>query len=324
MTTVLLADDNTYMRNLLKRIIIESGYDVVGEASNGDEAIDQYLRLQPEILLLDIVMNEGKIAKTGLDALRTIMEKDPQAKVIICSALDENNLINEAMKAGAKAFVIKPFEPEKLLEALAMCTDLRVLTELGNIGAGHAATVLSKLTRQPIQISVPKLETGPPHLIARLVGAPETQVTAVHMAVATEPSCDTLIVFDAEDVKKIASIMTSDSTPVSQDIAVSAVQEMGSIMLCAFYSSIANFVEMTIVPSKPNVFTDYFEAVIDVFLAKKLILAKSALIFQMQFKRDESSANGYLLMIPSPEFRKQLTDAGKRWIETANLPEITM
>jgi hypothetical protein len=72
------------------------------------------------------------------------------------------------------------------------------------------------------------------------------------------------------------------------------------------------------------VFTDYFEAVIDVFLAKKLILAKSALIFQMQFKRDESSANGYLLMIPSPEFRKQLTDAGKRWIETTNLTEITI
>ena len=114
MTSILLADDNTYMRTLLKRILEESGYDVIGEASNGDEAIEKYLQLKPEILLLDIVMNEGKIAKTGLDALKKIMKEDPQAKVIICSALDENSLINEAMKAGAKAFVVKPFEPEKL------------------------------------------------------------------------------------------------------------------------------------------------------------------------------------------------------------------
>ena len=323
MTSILLADDNTYMRTLLKRILEESGYDVIGEASNGDEAIEKYLGLKPEILLLDIVMNEGKIAKTGLDALKTIMKEDPQAKVIICSALDENSLINEAMKAGAKAFVVKPFEPEKLLESLALCTDLRVLTEIGNIGAGHAATVLSKLAKQPIQISVPKLETGPLHLIARLIGAPDSQVTAVHMALATEPGCDTLIVFDSEEVKKIASIMISESTLVSQDIALSAVQEMGSIMLCAFYSSIANFAELTIVPSRPNVFSDYFEAIIDVFLARQLILAKSALIFKMQFNRNESSANGYLLMIPTPEFRKQLTDAGKRWVETVDCQEIT-
>lgn len=322
MVTILLADDNAYMRNLLKRILVESGYEVIGEATNGDEAIEQYLKLRPEILLLDIVMNEGKIAKTGLDALKKIVKEDPQAKVVICSALDETSLINEAMKAGAKAFVVKPFEPEKLLEALAMCTDLRVLTEIGNIGAGHAATVLSKLTKEPINISVPKLETGPPHLIARLCGAPDSQVTAVHMQLATEPGCDSLIVFDSEEAKKIASIMTDYSTPVSQEIVKSAVEEMGSIMLCAFYSSIANFVELTIVPTKPNVFTDYFEAIIDVFLAKQLFQSQSALIFQMQFQRNQSSANGFLLMLPSLEFRKQLTDAGKRWIETSQAPEV--
>jgi len=322
MTTILLADDNAYMRGLLKRILDESGHEVIGEASNGDEAIEKYRQLNPEILLLDIVMNEGKIAKTGLDALRSIMKEDPQAKVVICSALDENKLINEAMQAGAKAFVVKPFEPEKLLETLAMCTDLRILSEIGNIGAGHAATALSKLTKQHIQISVPKLETGPPYLISRIIGAPDTQVTAVHMGLTSEPGCDTLIVFDSEEVTKIASIMMSNVASVSEDVVVSAIQEMGSIMLCAFYSSIANFVEMTIVPSKPTVLSDFFEAVIDVFLAKQLIVAKSALIFQMQFRRNESSAKGYLLMIPSPEFRKQLTDAAERWIATTEPPEI--
>jgi two-component system chemotaxis response regulator CheY len=315
LVSVLIADDTVYMRDLLERILDESGYDVIGEASNGDEAIEQYQKLKPDILLLDIVMGEGKIAKTGLDALKKIIANDPQAKVVVCSALDESNLVNASMRAGAKAFVAKPFEPEKLLETLVMCTDLRIFTEIGNIGAGHAATVLSKLAKQPIQVSVPKLETGPPHLVARLCGEPDRPVTAVHMQLATEPSCDCLIIFDPKEAKKIAAIMTDYPTPVSQEVAVSAVEEMGSIMICAFYSAIANFADLTIVPSKPDVATDSFEAIIDVFLAKQLIVAKSALLFQMQFKRHENSANGYFLMIPSPEFRNQLIASGKQWVE---------
>jgi len=320
MATVLIADDSAYMRDLLKRIITESGYDVVGEASNGDEAIEQYQKIKPDILLLDIVMGEGKIAKTGIDALKKIIADDPQAKVVVCSALDEHNLVTLSMKAGAKAFVAKPFEPEKLLETLAMCTDLRIFTEIGNIGAGHAATALSKLAKQQIQISLPKLETGPPHLVARLCGIPDRIVTAVHMQLATEPACDCLIVFDPEEAKKIAAIMTDYPTPVSRDIAISAVEEMGSIMICAFYSAIANFAELTIVPSNPDVVTDSFEAIIDVFLAKQLIAAKSALIFDMQFRRNQSSANGFFLMIPSPEFRDQLIQASKKWLEPSDAP----
>ncbi|HUJ85105.1 MAG TPA: response regulator [Candidatus Acidoferrales bacterium] len=314
MVSVLVADDSTYMRDLLRRILEESGYNIIGEASNGDEAVDLYQKLRPDILLLDIVMDEGKTCKSGIDALKMIIADDPEAKIVVCSALDEHNLVTMSMKAGAKAFVAKPFEPEKLLETLVTCTDLRIFTEIGNIGAGHAATVLSKLAKQSIQISLPKLETGPPHLVARLVGAPDKVVTAVHMQLATEPGCDCLIMFDPVEAQKIAAIMTDYSTPVKPEVALSAVEEMGSIMICAFFSAIANFAELVIVPSKPDVVTDSFEAVIDVFLAKQLIVAKTALIFDMQFKRNESSANGYFLMIPSPEFRDQLIESGKKWV----------
>jgi len=319
MVSVLIADDSAYMRDLLKRILVESGHEIVGEASNGDEAVEQYQKLKPEVLLLDIVMDEGKIAKNGIDALKRIVSDDPQARVIVCSALDEQNLIDLSMKAGAKAFVAKPFEPEKLLETLVTCTDLNIFTEIGNIGCGHAATVLSKLAREPVQVSLPKLQTGPPHLIARLCGSPDKVVTAVHMRLVTEPSCDCLIVFDPEEAKKIAAIMTNYNSAVSEEVVLSAVEEMGSIMICAFFSSIANFAELMIVPSKPDVVTDSFEAIIDVFLAKQLITASTALIFNMQFNRKDSSASGFLLMIPSPDFRNQLIEAGKKFVEPADV-----
>ncbi len=319
MVSVLIADDSAYIRDLLKTILFESGHEVVGEASNGDEVITQFKELKPDVVLLDIVMKEGTIAKNGVDALREIMVEDREANVIVCSALNEESLINEYMKMGAKSFVAKPFEPEKLLEAIVMSTDLRVFSEIGNIGVGHAATVLSKLCNQPIKISLPKLESGPPHLAARLLGAPDKQVTAIHMQLYKEPNCDILVVFDPQDAKKIADILTQKSTSfLRSEMYTSALEEMGSIMICAFFSAVANFAEMKILPSSPEVVTDYFEAVIDVFLAKQLIAAKSAFIFEMSFKLDKNSISGYFLIIPSPDFREQLIKAGKRFVGNSN------
>ncbi|HUK84673.1 MAG TPA: response regulator [Candidatus Acidoferrum sp.] len=321
MVSVLIADDSAYIRDLLKTILFESGHDVVGEASNGDEVIVQFKKLKPDVVLLDIVMKEGNIAKNGLEALKEIMAENAEANVIVCSALNEETLINESMKTGAKAFVAKPFEPEKLLETIVMCTDLRIFSEIGNIGVGHAATVLSKLCNQPINISLPKLETGPPHLAARLCGAPDRQVTAIHMQLFKEPNCDILIVFDPQDAKKIADILTQKSTSfLRSEMYKSALEEMGSIMICAFFSAIANFAEMRILPSAPEVITDYFEAVIDSFLAKQMSAAKSAFIFEMSFKQDKNSVGGYFLVIPSPDFVEQLIKAGKRWVGNSNSP----
>ncbi len=315
MVTVITADDSAYVRDMLREILSERGHEVVGEASNGDEAVALYKKFKPDVLLLDIVMQEGDLTKTGFDALIEIMAEDPQANVIICSALDQQTLINESLKAGAKAFVTKPFDPEKLLETLLMCTDLRVFAEMGNIGAGHAAAALSKLAKQTIQVSLPKLETGPVCHVAKLCGPPDREVTTVHMRLINRPNCDALLVFDPQEAKKIADIMTEKAAlPIRSEITKSAIEEMGSIMIYAFFSAIANFSEMIIIPSRPEVVTDSFEAIIDVFLATQMIEAKSVLIFQVTFKRNRSSANGYLLIVPSPKFREQLISAGKKWI----------
>ncbi|MCD6088295.1 response regulator [Candidatus Bathyarchaeota archaeon] len=119
MASVLIVDDAAFMRMVLKKIIIQSGNKVIAEAGNGDEAVTMYKKYRPDLVFLDIVMPPGKMTKDGLDALKIIMKEDPEAKVIMCSSMGQQTLITEALKNGAKDFVVKPFRPVKVLEVLS-------------------------------------------------------------------------------------------------------------------------------------------------------------------------------------------------------------
>jgi len=112
--TILIADDLSFMRMIQKEILTERGYTVVGEASDGIEAVDKFQNLHPDLVLLDITMPN----MNGLEAMRRIFAIDPKAKVIMCSALGQQNLIVEAIKAGVKDFIVKPFKPERILSAI--------------------------------------------------------------------------------------------------------------------------------------------------------------------------------------------------------------
>jgi two-component system chemotaxis response regulator CheY len=111
---ILLADDLSFMRMVQKEILEERGYDVIGEAADGLEAIEKYKSLRPEVIILDITMPN----MNGLDAMYKIFEMDKSAKIIICSALGQQQLIVEAIKAGVKDFIVKPFKPERMLSAI--------------------------------------------------------------------------------------------------------------------------------------------------------------------------------------------------------------
>jgi two-component system chemotaxis response regulator CheY len=92
---------------------------VAAEIANGDDAINQYPTVKPDLVLMDIVMPPGPKAKDGIEALRQIIASDPSAKVVMCSSMGQQSLIAEAIKAGAKDFVVKPFQPQKVLEVLS-------------------------------------------------------------------------------------------------------------------------------------------------------------------------------------------------------------
>jgi two-component system chemotaxis response regulator CheY len=111
---ILIADDLSFMRMIQKEILTERGYTIVGEATDGREAVEKFKALRPDLVLLDITMPN----MNGLEAMRQIFALEPKARVIMCSALGQQNLIVEAIKAGVKDFIVKPFKPERILSAI--------------------------------------------------------------------------------------------------------------------------------------------------------------------------------------------------------------
>jgi len=111
---VLLVDDASFMRMMLKNILVGSGYEVAGEAENGAKAIEQYKALKPDLVIMDIIMPE----MGGIDAVREIVKLNPGAKILMCSSMGQQSLVVEAIQAGAKDFIVKPFQPSNVLEAV--------------------------------------------------------------------------------------------------------------------------------------------------------------------------------------------------------------
>ena len=111
---VLVVDDTDFMRMTLRNVLERNGYEVVGEAATGVEAVELYQSLKPDLVTMDITMPE----MDGITAIREIMKMDPQARIIVCSALGQKNMVIEALTAGAKDYLVKPFQPERVLEAL--------------------------------------------------------------------------------------------------------------------------------------------------------------------------------------------------------------
>ena len=112
--TVLICDDAIFMRTMIADILSQAGFEVVGEAESGVQAIEKYRQLKPDLVTMDIVMPD----MGGIDAVREICKEDPDARVLMCSAMGQQALVVEAIQAGAKDFVVKPFQPSRVLEAV--------------------------------------------------------------------------------------------------------------------------------------------------------------------------------------------------------------
>ncbi|MDL2273066.1 response regulator [Oscillospiraceae bacterium OttesenSCG-928-G22] len=112
---ILVVDDAAFMRMMIKEVLTKNGFDVVGEAENGVKAVEKYKELTPDLVIMDITMPE----LSGIDALKQIKEIDPNAKVIMCSAMGQQVMVIEAIQAGAKDFIVKPFQPDRIYEAVS-------------------------------------------------------------------------------------------------------------------------------------------------------------------------------------------------------------
>ena len=111
---ILIADDSAYMRSILKDLLLRNGYDVIGEAENGREVIELYGKLKPDVIAMDIMMPE----MSGTQALKELKERYPEARVVMSASMGQQNLVVEAIRAGAAEFFIKPVQAERVVEAI--------------------------------------------------------------------------------------------------------------------------------------------------------------------------------------------------------------
>ena len=111
---VMVVDDAAFMRMMIKDILSKNGYNIVGEAENGKKAVDTYAECKPDLVLMDITMPE----MDGIQALKAIRGNDPNASIIMCSAMGQQAMVIEAIQSGARDFIVKPFQADRVIEAV--------------------------------------------------------------------------------------------------------------------------------------------------------------------------------------------------------------
>lgn len=121
---VLVVDDAIFMRKMISDILEGNGMEVVGEADTGALGVEKYKELKPDLVTMDIIMPE----MNGIDAVRQIVANDSQARIVMCSALGQQALVQDALTAGAKDFLIKPFNPSRVIEVVT-----KILSQVQNV-----------------------------------------------------------------------------------------------------------------------------------------------------------------------------------------------
>lgn len=116
---ILVCDDAAFMRMMIKDILTKNGYNVVAEAENGLKAVEKYQETKPDLVLMDITMPE----MDGIQALKKIKSVDPNASVVMCSAMGQQAMVIESIQSGARDFIVKPFQPDRVLEAVKKAVD---------------------------------------------------------------------------------------------------------------------------------------------------------------------------------------------------------
>ena len=195
--------------------------------------------------------------------------------------------------------------------------DLGVLLELGGMGAGRATTALSEMLSERIVVEVPKLHTVPSHLVSKRCGQHDQLTVVIYTQLRGEANCDMLLVLEADEARKIATMMTMSPSPedIDPEVEASAIEELGSIMICSFLSAIADFVNIKLVPTPSHLVIDSFDAILDNFLDKQDLGSDVTLIFEGCFRRNSSEAKGALVMFPSLELQKLLIEKSQQWLK---------
>ena len=193
--------------------------------------------------------------------------------------------------------------------------ELEIFLELGSIGAGNAATSLSEIFQEQISIEVPKILALPPHKVPGFYGKNGVPSTGIYMQLRGDAECDVLLIFEIEEAKKIASMMTMmPLEELDPEMESSAIEELGNIVIGSFLAALSDFTGVNLVPNPPERTTDTFGKILEKFTSKQLVSSEMAIIFDTYFKRSDGNISGVLMMFPSEKMQKVLTEKAKDWV----------
>ncbi len=191
--------------------------------------------------------------------------------------------------------------------------ELDIFREIGSIGSGHAATSLSEVLMQDVQMDIPSVCAIPPHLLNKYYNRYDIPTTAVLMELANDWGCDILLMLENEEAKKIAMMMAMVPKPEDLDPAMeeSAIQELANIIIGSFLTAISDFSGVQLIPTPPQRVVDSFDAILDNFLVKQAMFVDKALVFNTCFKRAGEDAKSILMIFPSEKLQRRLIEKSK-------------
>jgi chemotaxis protein CheC len=193
--------------------------------------------------------------------------------------------------------------------------DLEIFLELGSIGAGNAATSLSEIFQEQISIEVPKILALAPHKVPGFYGKNGVQSTGIFMQLRGDADCDVLLIFEVEEAKKIAAMMTMmPLEELDPEMEESAIEELGNIVIGSFLAALSDFTGVNLVPHPPERTTDSFGEILEKFTKKQLVSSDMVIIFDTYFKRSDGNISGVLMMFPSEKMQNVLTEKAKDWV----------
>jgi len=211
--------------------------------------------------------------------------------------------------------------PTEIVDPTENFTDLDIFLEIGSMGAGHATTTLSQVLHESINIEVPRVHISPPHLVQRIYKKHDTIVAAVLLKLRGTADCDLMLIFEEEEAKKLAELMINgaadgEGTP---EMEMSAIEELGSIVLCSFLNAMADFTLTKLVSPPPQLIIDSFDAIMDSLLIRQALCSEVAVVFDARFKRCNSSTEGFILTFPSYKLQRMLAEKGREWLGNERL-----
>ncbi len=196
--------------------------------------------------------------------------------------------------------------------------DLEIFLELGNIGAGHAATSLSEILQQQVGIDIPRIGTIPPNMLPKFYQSRNMPATAVYIHLMGELECHFLFIFELPELKEITKLMTRSLTQreCESSMESSAIEELGNILIGSFLTAISDFTGLNLISTPPMLIGAPFDSIISEFMVKLASDCGDALVFDTCFRRGSGYyAPTQLMILPSPELRELLIRKSSEIVE---------